>query len=325
MIEEQRPKTAMESKAALILEHYPDAVVLLDNDWSLVYANSLFRQRFCPGSTAVGTSFLSYLDTSSASRLQQMKAQLSQGSRQVVLNFLTPDGSTGSLQYLFFPLKVSEHQTLLAGIGRDGSNDLGTLLEIIQLNLELEHKQKELEEANARLEQLAITDQITQLYNRHYFFQVSQHFWEESKRYKLPLAIIMMDLDNFKSVNDNYGHLFGDHVLRQIAVRLRKNTRKSDILARYGGEELILLAPNTDLLTVLILAERLRLAVALEPFVMGNCSAIVTLSAGISGTELAEFDSFEGLLESSDQALYAAKRIGKNCVSAYTASPTSHS
>ncbi|MBI3894609.1 MAG: sensor domain-containing diguanylate cyclase [Acidobacteria bacterium] len=325
MMEEQKAKTAVEGNAALILDHYPDNVVLLDDQWLLLYANSLFRQRFSPRAAAIGTSFLSYLDASSVSRLQQMKEQLLRGSREVALHCLAPDGSASLLQYLFFPLKVSEQQTFLAGIGRESFNDLGTLLEIIQLNLDLEQKQKELKEANARLEQLAITDQITQLYNRHYFFQVAQHFWEESKRYKLPLSVIMMDLDNFKSVNDNYGHLFGDHVLDQAAVRLRKNTRKSDILARYGGEELILLAPNTDFQTALILGERLRLAVALEPFVMGSCSAIVTLSAGISSTELVTFDTFEALLDSSDQALYEAKRSGKNCVSAYAAKSASHS
>ncbi|MBI4459093.1 MAG: diguanylate cyclase [Acidobacteria bacterium] len=311
--------SAIESQVTLILENYPDSVLLLDGEWAVVYANSLFRQRFCPGSNPVGTSFLSYVDTLSATRLQQLKTRLLSGIRQLELNCLIPAGGIHALQFLLFPLKNSEQGTLIAAIGRESSNDLGTLLEIIQLNRELEEKKKELEEANARLEQLAITDQITQLYNRHYFFQVSQHFWEESKRYKLPLALIMMDIDDFKSVNDNYGHLFGDHVLSQIAVRLRKNTRKSDILARYGGEELILLAPNTDLPTVQILAERLRLAVALEPFVMGSCTATVTLSAGISETEVAEFGTFEAMLEASDQALYEAKRSGKNCVSAYMA------
>jgi diguanylate cyclase (GGDEF)-like protein len=208
-------------------------------------------------------------------------------------------------------------ETLVAGIGRDRAADLASLLEIIQLNLELERKRKELSEANARLELLAVTDQITQLYNRHYFFQVSQHFWEEAKRYKLPLTLVMMDIDNFKAVNDNYGHLFGDHVLQDAAVRLKSNTRKSDILARYGGEELILLASNTDLQTGLVLAERLRLSVASGPFTMGNCSASVTISVGVSGTELGDFSSFDALLDSSDQALYGAKRVGKNCVYTY--------
>jgi diguanylate cyclase (GGDEF)-like protein len=191
------------------------------------------------------------------------------------------------------------------------------------LNLELENKQKELSEANARLEQLAITDQITEIYNRHYFFQVSQHFWEEARRYRLPLVIILMDIDNFKSVNDRHGHLFGDYVLKEASRRMRKTTRKSDILARFGGEELIVLASNTDILTGQVLAERLRISFGSEPFVMGNSSAVVTISVGISGTELADFPTFDALLDSSDQALYGAKRAGKNCVYTY-AGPLVH-
>ncbi|MBI4443089.1 MAG: sensor domain-containing diguanylate cyclase [Acidobacteria bacterium] len=313
--------SSSESQELLILQGCPDCVVLLDQKWSLLYANPAFRERFCGTQEPVGGNFLSYLDSSSTDRVRQMLPQLLQGMRQVELNHRTSDSNITPLFYSFFPLpSPSPATTWIAGIGRDRTADLGTLLEIIQLNIELERKQKELSEANARLEQLAITDQITQLYNRHYFFQVSQHFWEEARRYKLPLSTIMMDLDNFKGVNDNYGHLFGDHVLEEVSQRLRINTRKSDILARFGGEELILLAPNTDIQTAMVLGERLRIAVSSEAYVMGSCTANVTASLGISGTDLAHFESFEALLDSSDRALYAAKRAGKNCAFTYAAS-----
>jgi len=319
MGDERKESTALESGGLLILESCPDAAVLFDRNWTLVYANPAFQQRFSPLQPAEGTDFLSYLDSASAARLRDHQAQLLQTRRQIELNHVTPEPRTVSLQYSFFPAGGSGQEPLVAGIGRDRAGDLATLFETIQLNLELEDKQKELSEANARLEQLAITDQITELYNRHYFFQVSQHFWEEAKRYRLPLVVILMDIDNFKGVNDHYGHLFGDYVLKDASRRLRKNTRKSDILARFGGEELIVLASNTDILTGQVLAERLRLSMASEPFVMGNCSAVVTISAGISGTELADFPSFDALLDSSDQALYGAKRSGKNCVFTYSA------
>ncbi len=307
-----------ESQRLLILDRCPYYVVLLNGEWAVVYANPAFEQRFRISAAGTGTSFLASLDTPSATRLRDLQADLVQGSRQIELTHLTPDSKTAAVQYSFFPLKSPGGEFLLAGIGRDRTADLATLLELIQLNLELERKQKELAEANARLEQFAITDQITELYNRHYFFQVAQHFWEEARRYRLPLTLIMMDIDDFKSVNDNYGHLFGDYVLQQTSLRMKKNTRKSDILSRYGGEEVILLASNTDLLTGQVLAERLRLAMVSQPFVMGSCSAIVSMSVGISGTELADFPDFESLLDSSDQALYGAKRAGKNCVYTYT-------
>jgi len=325
MGEERKVSTALESGGQSgglpILESCPDAAVLFDRNWTLVYANPAFQHRLSPLKPVEGTDFLSYFDSPSAARLRGHQAQLLQSGRQIELNHMTPEHRIVSFQYSFFPAGSPGQEPLVAGIGRDRAGDLATLFETIQLNLELEEKQKELSEANARLEQLAITDQITEIYNRHYFFQVSQHFWEEAKRYRLPLVVILMDIDNFKSVNDHHGHLFGDYVLKDTSRRLRKNTRKSDILARFGGEELIVLASNTDILTGQVLAERLRLSMVSEPFVMGNTSAVVTISAGISGTELADFSSFDALLDSSDQALYGAKRAGKNCVFTYSPKP----
>lgn len=321
MRNERKQGAIVENRGLLILEGCPDSAVLLDQNWSVIYANPIFQQKFSPRGPADGAHFLSYLDAASAARLKDLQPQLLQVKRQIELRHVTPDGRAVSIQYSFFPVTGVGAEILVAGIGRDRSGDLATLFETIHLNLELEKKQRELSEANARLEQLAITDQITELYNRHYFFQVSQHFWEEARRYRLPLVVILMDIDNFKSVNDHYGHLFGDHVLKHASHRLKGNTRKSDILARYGGEELILLASNTDIPTGQVLAERLRLSVCSEPFVMGNCSAVVTISVGISGTELGEFPTFDALLDSSDQALYGAKRAGKNCAYTYTGPP----
>lgn len=313
----QQPNS-LRGQAFSFLKRCPDCAVVFDKDWTVSWANPAFEERFCKRK-AEGSSFLSFLDAPSGHQIRDAQAQLFQSARQVELKMLTSDGAKSvSVQYLFFPLAVSgSKKTLVAGIGRDRTADLALLNEVIQLNIELEKKQKELSEANARLEQFAETDQITQLYNRHYFFQVAQHFWEEARRYKLPLVAMMMDIDNFKSLNDTHGHLFGDFVLQNLSGRLRTNTRKSDILARYGGEELILLASNTDMATGLVLADRLRSAVAIEPFTMGAYSAVVTMSIGVSGTELGKFPTFEALLESSDHALYGAKRAGKNCVYAY--------
>jgi diguanylate cyclase (GGDEF)-like protein len=319
MASSKRETTELKNQALLFLKNCPDCAVIFDQEWSIVYANPAFEERFSPARAGEGRSFVSCLDTASAQQLREMQQQLFEQSWQVELKLVSADTSKAvSVQYFFFPISLpGTTKRLVAGIGRDRTADLALLNEVIQLNIELEKKQKELSEANAQLEQFAETDQITQLYNRHYFFQVSQHFWEESRRYKLPMVAMMMDIDNFKSVNDTYGHLFGDYVLQQLSARLRTNTRKSDILARYGGEELILLASNTDMLTGLVLAERLRSSVAAEPFVMGSCSANVTISVGVSGTEMAEFESFDALLESSDSALYGAKRAGRNCIYAY--------
>ena len=318
MRKKPKQKAALEGWGLLVLDSYTDYAVLMDRQWSLPYANPAFLRRFSLRSAVEGTNFLSCLDEDSAARLRGAQPQLLAGNRQIELRHVTPEEGIVAIQYSFFPMPGNGDEVLFAGIGKDKSGELATLFEIIHLNLELEKKQKEISEANARLEQLAITDQITEIYNRHYFFQVCQHFWEEARRYRLPLVLILTDIDNFKSVNDHYGHLFGDYVLKQACQRLKGNTRKSDILARYGGEEFILLASNTDIATGQVLAERMRVAVASDPFVMGSCSAKVTISVGISGTEIGAFASFEELLDASDQALYGAKRAGKDCVSMYS-------
>jgi diguanylate cyclase (GGDEF)-like protein/PAS domain S-box-containing protein len=318
MTELPNPNALIDAAGFSLFQNSLDYLIVVDREWSVVYANPSFQERFCAGGLPAAGSFLSFLDVPSTLRVRELSETILSEPYQIDVNHLTADGHTVMVHYSFFPLPhTGEGRALVAAVGRDRAGDLGTLLEVIQLNMELSRREKELQEANARLDLLAHTDQITQLYNRHYFFQVAQHFWEEARRYRLPLTVMMMDLDDFKAVNDTHGHLFGDYVLQQAAARLKTKTRKSDILARYGGEEIVVLAPNTDLPTGLVHADRLRLAVGAEPYVLGNVSAIVTISVGISGTELAEFSSFDSLLESSDQALYCAKRAGKNCVVQY--------
>src|SRR5258708_4582156 len=128
----------------------------------------------------------------------------------------------------------------------------------------------------------------------------------------------MLDADLFKVLNDTYGHMFGDEVLRGIGDRLRRNTRRSDVLARYGGEEFVMIAPSTDLETATLLAERLRRCVEQEPFTLGAVSAGATISLGVSGTETAAQGAFDDLLMAADAALYVAKKSGRNRFHIYT-------
>lgn len=291
-----------------------DYLVILDQESRLVFANKAFRNIFLGGGEAKGADFLALVDPGTASRARETLSVLNAGPRQVEV-FHTAAGKIHPVHYSFCQMELGDGQFLVAGVGRDKTPDLELLGEITQLNLELEAKQRELADAYARLEQLAVTDQITGLYNRHYFFTVVHHFFEEARRYDLALSCFMLDVDFFKSINDHYGHIFGDHVLRTVAERFKANTRRSDLLARYGGEEFILVAPNTDLRTAQMLAERLRTAVEREPFTLGNATANVTISIGLSGTELIREGPFDHLLDSADQALYTAKRSGRNrCV-----------
>jgi two-component system cell cycle response regulator len=129
-----------------------------------------------------------------------------------------------------------------------------------------------------------------------------------------PLTVLVLDIDYFKSVNDTYGHDAGDEVLREFAVRIRKSIRGIDLACRHGGEEFVVVMPETDLAVATMVAERLRRRIASEPFqIEGGARAIeVTISIGIAALSTA--DSAASVLKRADQALYRAKRDGRNRV-----------
>jgi len=170
----------------------------------------------------------------------------------------------------------------------------------------------ELQRANETLEQLAITDGLTKIHN-HRFFQ-DQLFREikRAERTGSPLALILLDIDDFKQLNDRYGHAVGDEVLQLLSAVLIEETRDHDLVARYGGEEFAVLAPATDRDGTLLLAEKLRTAVAEHRFCTKGSSAplSITVSIGLAiyhGDRSAFFDE-------ADRALYEAKGAGKDCV-----------
>jgi diguanylate cyclase (GGDEF)-like protein len=294
-----------------------DFLIVLDEAGALRYANPAFTKKLLGGRPAAGTDLLQLVDHASAERARNVvSATLSAKNgetHQVELFHFEPDGRAHPVFYTF-----SRVEGGVAAVGHDKTADLELLGEIVQLNIQLEEKQTELADANVRLEQLAITDQITGLYNRHHFFDVVQHTFEEARRYKLPLCCFMLDVDHFKVLNDTHGHMFGDQVLRGIGDRLRQNTRRSDVLARYGGEEFVMIAPNTDLDTAKMLAERLHSCIEKDPFTLGKISAHVTISLGVAGTETVKEGPFDDLLVAADQALYFAKQSGRNRYHLYT-------
>jgi len=168
----------------------------------------------------------------------------------------------------------------------------------------------------AILQHESITDALTGLKNRRYF---DQRICEEvalSKRYKLPLTLILLDVDYFKKINDTYGHTVGDEVLTNLAKLVLEVVRDSDIVARYGGEEIAIITPNTSKAEAELLAERLRGKVEKTTVAMvGATQEIVqvTVSLGICSLSPVITDK-EALLEESDQALYLAKKYGRNRV-----------
>lgn len=162
---------------------------------------------------------------------------------------------------------------------------------------------------------MALTDSLTGVFNRRYVNAHLPRLLERAIDSHKPVSVLMFDIDHFKVVNDTYGHAIGDEVLREVSARASRNLRTFDLVARLGGEEFVVILPDTDGEAALIVAERLRSRIADTPFAVSadRGEINVTVSIGISiGGRLG--DTAEGLVRRADEALYEAKRSGRNCV-----------
>lgn len=169
----------------------------------------------------------------------------------------------------------------------------------------------------AEVQKLAVTDGLTGLNNRRRFFELAEKEFERYKRYETSISAIMFDIDDFKNLNDTYGHQAGDEVLRSIAARCGRVVRENDIIGRYGGEEFAVLLVETGESEAVVVAERLRNEIASRPIkIKGNALLNVTVSVGVATVD-ASTKSLEELLYNADKALYRAKKSGKDCVVSY--------
>ncbi|HZL39208.1 MAG TPA: GGDEF domain-containing protein [Pseudolabrys sp.] len=165
----------------------------------------------------------------------------------------------------------------------------------------------------ADLEKLATTDGMTSLINRRHFDALARAEWARFQRYGRPLSLMLLDIDKFKSINDRFGHDAGDLVLKAVAETCKTTKRQTDVVARFGGEEFVLLLPETDETAAEIAAERLRRAIQDHSHVLPGETLQVTASIGVAGATLG-MAAFEVMLKRADQALYEAKHTGRNRV-----------
>jgi len=175
--------------------------------------------------------------------------------------------------------------------------------------------QDRLQESYRRSLSLALTDELTGLYNRRYLFAHLDELMGRVRQDGISVAVLLFDIDHFKRVNDTYGHAAGDDVLRELAARTANSVRSVDLVARLGGEEFVVVMPETDIGIAATVAERLRAAVAREPFtVTADCRKLpVTVSIGVTSAADAT-DDRDRMLKRADDALYTAKTRGRNCV-----------
>ena len=220
------------------------------------------------------------------------------------------------------PLPGSERRrddvgTLIAAFNRMRATIEQQALEINTYATRLDAAYKELESTNARLKETSFKDDVTGLYNRRFFSLRLEEELSLYRRFNHPVSVVLLDLDGFKAVNDDYGHSVGDETLRDVAQILMKHSRGINVVSRYGGDEFAVLLVETSKAGARLYADRIREVVAKYPFSHGK---VITASFGVASLPDDEAGTAEDLFRAADEALYTAKRAGKNQVAA-TPSP----
>ncbi|WP_235593412.1 MULTISPECIES: GGDEF domain-containing protein [Paenibacillus] len=286
----------------------------------------------------IGDKFdLRALSSLSSSSRTQMEAFFSMLRKHAMATASVEIATAGSRHYELHSTPILNHRNTL--IGRvitfqdvteyrrlmEEMNDQNAVLQ--ERNRELILMQDQLFQANQKLERMAVTDALTGCFNRRYLLQQLEREVVTNVRYRIPFAMFLFDIDLFKMINDSYGHLVGDEVLRSTADIVRRTIRRTDILARYGGEEFAVYLPYTTSAQAVRLAERVKAAVEHNAVGAGGEDQLVsvTISMGVLCIRSAEDarpgvalddakDFLLGLFAQADAALYEAKNKGRNCI-----------
>jgi diguanylate cyclase (GGDEF)-like protein len=197
--------------------------------------------------------------------------------------------------------------------------DAGELVARVKVQLKIKSLQDELKRSNEILKDLSNTDYLTKLYNRRFLREVLDREFQRALRKKEPLSLVMTDIDHFKQVNDRYGHQEGDQVISQVGRYIGAMVRRYDTAVRYGGEEFVVVLPDTPLDQAMQFAERIRLGVQQLSFAGSIKELTITLSFGVATFPLGAIDCPDSLVRQADEALYRAKERGRNRVEAMPA------
>ncbi|HNO94023.1 MAG TPA: diguanylate cyclase [Anaerolineales bacterium] len=280
------------------VEQSPNSVVITDFDGKITYVNSAF--------TAItGYSAKEVLGKkTSILKSGYMSKEVYENLWQTILSGKTWEGELNNMKKggeLFW-----ENTRIAPLLNQDGE-----ISNFVAIKVDITERKR----AQDELERMAITDPLTGLFNRRYFFEVAQKEFLKSIRYNRPLSVVLFDIDMFKSINDTYGHLAGDQILAQIGVLLTQKERETDLSARYGGEEFVLLLPETNCEGARNTAERLRSLLETSPIDYENHKIQFTASFGVAGIGNRDYpETFDYLILQADKALYEAKRISRNTV-----------
>lgn len=278
-----------------------------NNQFKLLRSNSAFQQLFKLRVTS-RTQGLRQLPDDFIKQLQR----LNQGEKIALWSIQSDDGDCRYFKLQWDPLLHSAPQGYLL-LMQDVSEQENALLALKNQNDELQQRLADIERLKNRIREQSIRDPLTNLYNRRFLNEFMERELALARRNQKPLAVVMLDLDHFKQLNDQFGHQTGDKVIELVAKLLLRQSRKTDILFRYGGEEFLVILPNTAVTQAKHLAENWRSHVEQAQVFAKHQAISITLSAGVAVYPDHGTTAFN-LIQSADQALYQAKAAGRNQV-----------
>ncbi len=317
MVDEERVQAG-----SLLVEHAPEAlaryldrfcpliVILFDAEGRIFGCNAAFAELMGRADCRCDQLITSIVE---CEQIEQLLPRGSETFRQVRL---TVTGEGGDHLLKATVIRIQDGYAIVGATphvtDQSAMNEMSSVNnDLSNITRELHRKNRELEKAKAEIERLARTDGLTGLLNRQHFMAELDRAVSATRRHRRHLAVVMADLDHFKRINDTFGHQAGDAALERFSGLLAGNSRKEDILCRYGGEEFICAMPDTDRESATAFAERVRLALA--ETTIPRIDARITASFGVA--PLQTKDTPHSLIKRADEALYAAKDAGRNRVS----------
>lgn len=325
-----------------LLDYIPTGIFILDQNFTILYWNRCLEQWTRHSSaemvgvsifarypqlqvsryiTRINDVFRGGAPTIFSSQLHKhfIPAPLPGGKLRVQYTMVTglPSGAGGELLAMFSVQDVTALTDAIGCYGLAHQKLIEEMAKRRKIEDELSIYAEELKRLNLTLSERSIRDGLTGAFNHRYFWQVLKRDFLLAQRHATDLACLIIDLDFFKQVNDNYGHLFGDKVLKGVTKRIKAKVRETDIVSRYGGEEFTVLLPNTDLAGAIIIAENIRSGLERSRFRNGQETVRITVSVGVVSLFQHLPDSPQQLLDFADSALYISKNSGRNRVISY--------
>lgn len=300
-----------------VIDSLDKGIVILGADREILYTNpcaqSLLGIPLTEGQTLQGSNPLEAIPKELERAILEGLEKCAAADSRTAFDVSYSDSQEKTLKGNVIPLQSCGETNFLLQIEPIASNEETLFLrnEVSRLQdqlAQLEQAHEELRESSAGMEILSIFDELTLLYNRRYFLHRATNELDRAIRYEKPLGILILDLDHFKSVNDEMGHPFGDTVLRQSGMLLMGTIRMADIAARYGGEEFVVLSPETGIEGLRRQAERIRIAFEEYVFCDQEHTRHVTVSIGGCSVPPFRFDKPDDMLAEADKALYQAKK-----------------